>query len=201
MKKLYVLGALFLGLISQAQVTFNPGIRAGVNLSHFTNSPYVDYYDYYNGSNIYEITDYRQYDIKTKVDFYVGFQANIRFAKMYALQPEIFYSRQGAQLKHDTQTINFSVSYLGAAVVNKFYIDQFNVQVGPTLEFEIDSRNFEPWNPVDLGITAGLGYDINNKIGVEARVKKGIVPVLNSNNGDHNNVAFQLGAYFTFSNK
>lgn len=57
-----------------------------------------------------------------------------------------------------------------------------------------------PNNEIDLGITAGVGYDFTNNFGIEARVKKGFIPVLNY--GDyHSNVVFQLGAYYTFNTK
>lgn len=195
-KTALLLFALFTS-ISFAQVTFNPGIRAGANFSHFTNNESQTFYwaDSPNAN--------MKMDFKTKTDFYIGFLGNIRFAKFYALQPEINYSRQGAKFETnvnnwDGQTL--SVSYLGLQLVNKFYFNKFNVLVGPTLEFVVDKKNFDPESEIDLGITAGLGYDITKNFGVEARVKKGFVPVY-SFYDNHTNVTFQAGVYYTFNMK
>lgn len=197
MKKTALLLFALLTSLSFAQVTFSPGIRAGANFSHFTNNENQTFY--WPGSPDANMN----MDFKTKTDFYIGFLGNIRFAKFYALQPEINYSRQGAKFETNVNNWNgqtISVSYLGLQLVNKFYFNKFNVLVGPTLEFVVDKKNFEPDNEIDLGITAGLGYDITKNFGVEARVKKGFVPVY-SFYDNHTNVTFQAGVYYTFNMK
>lgn len=197
MKKTALLLFALFATLSFAQVTFNPGIRAGANFSHFTNNESQTFYwpDSPNAN--------MSMDFKTKTDFYIGFLGNIRFAKFYALQPEINYSRQGAKFETNVNNWNgqtLSVSYLGLQLVNKFYFNKFNVLVGPTLEFVVDKKNFDPESEIDLGITAGLGYDITKNFGVEARVKKGFVPVY-SFYDNHTNVTFQAGVYYTFNMK
>lgn len=199
MKKIYFLLLFSFGILSFAQVKFSPGIRAGVNFSHFSDSERYSYYnpyDFQNGQNPY-------LDYQTKTDFYIGFIGNIRFAKFYALQPEINYSRQGAKINTNINNWNgktLSVSYLSLQLVNKFYFNKFNIHAGPTLEFVVDKKNFDPENEIDLGITAGLGYDITKNFGVEARIKKGFVFV-DSYNANHTNVVFQAGVYYTFTMK
>lgn len=199
MKKIIFLLILIISGMSLAQVTFNPGIRAGANFSHFTNKPqwysYMDY-DYYNNAD-------PNMEFKTKTDFYLGLFGNIRFAKFYALQPEINYSRQGAKLDTNINNWNgqtLTASYVSLQLVNKFYFNRFNVHFGPTLEFLVEQKNFDAANEIDLGITAGLGFDITNNFGIEARVKKGFVPVYSFYN-DHSNITFQTGVYYTFNLK
>lgn len=199
MKKIISLFTLIISGFSLAQVTFNPGIRAGANFSHFTNKAqwysYMDF-DYSNSTEA-------DMNFKNKTDFYIGLFGNIRFAKFYALQPEINYSRQGTKLdtninNWDGQTI--TASYIGFQIVNKFYFNKFNIHVGPTMDFLVEQKNFEATNEVDLGITAGIGVDITNNFGIEARVKKGFIPVYTFYN-DHSNVTFQAGFYYTFNMK
>lgn len=203
MKKLIALLIILISCFSFAQVTFNPGIRAGANFSHFTNreSRSIYYWDYY-GDDFYPVEDINM-DFKTKTDFYIGLFGNIRFAKFYALQPEINYSRQGSKLNTninnwDGQTL--TASYIGVQLVNKFYFNKFNIHFGPTLDFLVETKNFDADNQIDLGVTAGLGYDINKNFGVEARVKKGFVPVYYIYE-NHSNVTFQAGVYYTFNMK
>lgn len=199
MKKIISLLALIISTIAFSQVTFNPGIRAGANFSHFTNKAqwysYMDL-DYYGNAD-------PNMEFKTKTDFYLGLFGNIRFAKFYALQPEINYSRQGAKLETNINNWNgqiLTASYVSLQLVNKFYFNKFNIHFGPTLEFLVEQKNFDAANEVDLGITAGAGFDITENFGVEARVKKGFVPVYSFYN-DHSNITFQAGVYYTFNMK
>ncbi|MCJ7933669.1 MAG: PorT family protein [Chryseobacterium sp.] len=199
MKKIYFLLIGLLSGLSSAQVTFNPGIRAGANISHLSNGPTTSYWHYNDNQGYYQYGA-DQFDIKSKVDFYIGFQANIRFATFYALQPELYYTRQGAKFESQNPAVEsktVTLSYVGGAVVNKFYFDQFNIHFGPTLEFLTDNKNIPSPTAVDLGILLGAGYDITKNIGVEARIKKGFVHVYN----DHTNVTFQAGVYYTFNLK
>lgn len=200
MKKLSFLFIMLISGLSFAQVTFNPGIRAGLNLAKFTESDRGVYNwfddDYYpNDPGLQkEKTDFI-------ADFYIGFFGNIRFAKFYALQPELNYSRQGSKIKLGNETFEPKISYMSVQLVNKFYFDKFNVHVGPSIDFVIDNKGFEPSNNVDLGFLLGAGYDITPNFGIEARVKKGIIEVAYSNDENRTNVLFQAGVYYTFNMK
>ena len=207
---------------AQSQVTFRPGLRAGANFSHFTKGDELRYYDssFYNGDNNVEF--------KSKTDFYVGFYGALRLTRYYTLQPEITYSRQGSkfetrELYYDSfDTANYynksgqiDVSYLSIAVINKFtFSDRFYVQVGPTIDFVVE-KNGPPLNPnndnyyyydsdptdVDLAFVAGLGFNFTKNLGIEARVKKGVIPVIDTSNDSHTNVVFSVGATYTFDLK
>lgn len=198
MKKLYFLLFALFSALSFAQVTFNPGIRVGANISHISDGPAYESF-YYNDNQGYHYGA-NAYDIKSKVDFYIGFQANIRFAKFYALQPEIYYTRQGARFESQNPAVSsktVTLSYVGGAVVNKFYFEKFNIHFGPTLELLTDYKNIDSPIEADLGLLFGAGYDLTKNIGVEARIKKGFVHI----NNDNTNVTFQAGVYYTFNLK
>ncbi|WP_027387018.1 outer membrane beta-barrel protein [Chryseobacterium gregarium] len=200
MKKIISLLTIIISGLSFAQVTFNPGIRTGANFSHFTNQ---EDYAYYWADNSYYPEASVNMDFKTKTDFYIGLFGNIRFAKFYALQPEINYSRQGTKLETNVNNWDgrmLTASYVGIQLVNKFYFNKFNIHFGPTLEFLVEEKNFEADNEIDLGITAGLGFDITKNFGIEARVKKGFVPVYYFN-ANHSNITFQAGVYYMFNMK
>ena len=76
------------------------------------------------------------------------------------------------------------------------------MHVGPAIDFVVD-KNYPVENDIDLAFVLGAGYDITPNFGIEARVKKGIVPTVNDNySGDeHTNVVFSLGATYTFNVK
>lgn len=179
----------------EAQVTFKPGLRGGLNLSHFSNRNDA----YYNDQN-----DSNNREFSSKTDFYLGFYGALKLTKYYTLQPEINYSRQGSEfmLRNTSSTQrNLNVSYFGVAAINKFtFNEKFNVHIGPGLDFLIE-EDFDTDAGADLTFVLGAGYNFTSNFGIEARVKKGIVPVLDYSDGNHTNVVFSLGATYTFDLK
>lgn len=180
---------------ANAQVTIKPGIRAGVNFAKVT-----------------------QTDFDTKTDFYVGGFAAIKFTRFYTLQPEVNYSRQGAGegTYYDYNlgapvTLNdkIEINYISFGIINKFtFSDQFDIHFGPTMDFETDSNVYTN-SDVDLAFTAGIGYTTPFGLTIEARVKKGVVDVLESDDyyndsfvDDYNtNFLFQVGLSYSFDVK
>jgi hypothetical protein len=194
-KGILILLFTFFGILqAQAQVTFRPGLRGGANFSHFTKGD--DYY-YHDTNNI----DSQRGNYTSKTDFYLGFYGALKLSKYYTLQPEIDYSAQGSKYKSPTNDNGqFDVDYLSFGVVNKFtFGDKFNIHFGPTLDFVVD-KNFNADADVDMAFVLGAGISITPNFGIEARVKKGIIPVIDYNYS-HTNVVFSLGATYTFDLK
>lgn len=200
MKKILLSLFLVAGLSMNSQVTFKPGLRGGLNLTSITQS---------------------RGDFKPT--FYAGGFGEIKLTKRYALQPEIIYSRQGSNditTEYYDYNSGFNVreqkdvelNYISLATVNKFYIvDGFHALVGPTLDFLISDNLVYHDSDVDLGITLGFGYTMPSGLTFEARFKKGIVDVLESEYyqsgsdyffGDYNtNILFQFGISYAFDLK
>jgi hypothetical protein len=173
----------FFGIVqTQAQVTFRPGIRGGANFSHFTKGN--DYYYNNTPSGV---------SYNSQTDFYLGFYGALKLSKFYTLQPEIDYSSQGSS----SNVGDFNVDYLSFEILNKFaFNEQFNIHFGPTLDFVV-SKDFDTESDADLDFVLGAGYNFTPNFGIEARIKKGIVPVFYDNT-NHTNVVFSLGATYTF---
>lgn len=198
MKKVAIVFILcFFGLANvNAQVSFKPGLRGGLNFSHFSKGDDSYYNDGYSNDR----------DFSSVTSFYIGFFGDLKLTKYYSLQPEINYSRQGSNYTYYDESLmrnvddNLEVSYLTFGLANKFTFNKFNIHVGPTIEFLVD-QNFNTDANVDLAFFLGAGYDITSNFGLEARIKKGIVPVLDYSDGNHTNVVFSLGAYYKFDVK
>jgi hypothetical protein len=199
MKRIVFAFLFFFGLtLVNAQVTFKPGLRAGLNLSKITQS-----------------------DASTRSDFYIAGFGELKLTKYYTLQPEISYSKQGGNdvlvQNFNNQTGNYDVSkedisvdYISFAIVNKFtFNNKFNIHIGPTIDFQAGQNQFTQ-SDVDLAFLLGLGISVTNNLSIEARVKKGIIDIYETdyfsdnsyNVGDYNtNFLFQLGVSYTFDLK
>ena len=199
MKKLFVFTLLAFGITSQAQVTFSPGVRTGLNLA-----------------NVGEL------EASYKADFYVSFVGALNLTRVYTLQPEIGYSRQGAMdvpyhvynyNTGDTSTgiTDLQLNYMTTSIMNRFNIAQFNIAVGPTFDFLMSHNMDHRENNVDIGISFGLGYKSDSGFGIEARLKQGIVDVVSHDfyGGDNDyffddyntNTVIQLGVFYLFDLK
>lgn len=193
-KKALIISFAFFGIMqSEAQVSFKPGIRAGANFSHFTKGDhyYADPYEQVD-------PDINRVDYSTKTDFYFGFYGALKLTKYYTLQPEIEYSAQGSNYTTTTnKDITLSVDYLSFKVLNKFtFNDKFNIHLGPTLDFAVD-RNFDTEANFDMAFVLGMGINFTRNFGIEGRVKKGIIPVVNFDS-NNTNVVFSIGGNYTF---
>ena len=160
-KTLLLLFLLFIFFTAQSQVAFSPGVRAGVNLANFTNL-----------------------DLNAKTDFYIGVFAAIKFARFYTLQPEINYTRQGA----DSRLIgSIEVQYLSIDLANKFTLITdlgLHAIIGPAINFKLND-NFDNFNDeiedFDIVFFDGLGYEFDFGLAIEARYNIGLVDIFGSN--------------------
>lgn len=183
-----------------AQVTFKPGIRLGINISNFTKGSFdINGYFDANGNYLYKDT------YSSKTDLYMAVYGALRLTKFYTLQPEICYSNQGSVVKKYNQYNGYydsklNISYLSLGVVNKFTINKLNIHIGPTIDFVVN-ENFNSDSDLDFAFLLGVGYNLTSNFGIEARIKKGIVPVLDYSSSNHTNQVFQLGATYTFDLK
>src|SRR5690606_2431301 len=182
-----------------AQKKVSPGIRAGVNVATLSNI---------------------NADFKT--DFYAGGILSLHLGQRYTLQPELIYTRQGAnnvtfvddETGAPTGQENVTIQYLSLGVINKFYfVEGFHGLIGPSLDMKI-GKNFpridfddDDYGGVDLGISLGLGYTLPIGLTFEGRFKTGMLDAFNNDYflgmfDDPDNISlnrvFQLGVSYSF---
>ena len=190
---------LFIGLkTSQAQMKVSPGIRGGLNLSTLTNI---------NNNSM-------------KSDYYIGGLVEMKFNKYFTLQPELTYSRQGANseeymLGSNNEDRKYELNYVTLGAVAKFNFggQGFHVLAGPSLDIKTDD-NFGRYgyNPIgtDLAFVGGIGYSLPNGLTFEARFKQGLIDIYGYDDIDYDdyyyeqiilNQVFQFGISYTFKVK
>lgn len=211
MKKLILFAFIaILGTIN-AQVTFKPGMQAGINLAKISNT-----------------------NLGQKTDFYIGVFGALKLSKFYTLQPELTYSRQGGKGIMETGfkevyengyytqipvegNVDVSLQYISEVTMNKFNINRnIYLLVGPFVDIivknKIKAQNTNPGfsnisidQDIDFGIVGGVGYSLPKGISFEARVKKGINNTILNNFGHlrnkSTNLVIQIGVTYTFGKK
>ncbi|MBF03609.1 MAG: hypothetical protein CMP76_09965 [Flavobacterium sp.] len=147
-----------------------------------------------NFSNMYtEDVD----DNNVLTSFNAGFYAKLPISDAVAIQPELLYSRKGAELVYDNAfaegTAKFKLNYIELPILLKLNItDSFNVHAGPYLAYlvnaqvtnETDSGTFDfednydndDFNKFDYGLSAGVGLDFES-IGIGVRYNYGLQTV------------------------
>ena len=193
MKKTFLLFAIiFLSFTkTQAQVTFRPGIQAGATISKIEKT---------------------ELDLKSKTDFYIGGFGALKLGKIYTLQPEITYSRQGskgsvegyyfnyssngqAQRINEKRSLDISLQYLSFITMNKFNLtENIYLLAGPFVDFMVGDEvkydksnnffaNISKGEDIDFGIIGGVGFSLPKGIAFEARIKKGTRDAFDDVNG------------------
>ncbi len=190
MKKIIILAATFFLLISAKAQQVHFGIKGGLNASelHFSNHAKWD----------------------TKIGLHAGFLAHIHASQTWAIQPEIFYSLEGAKTKmisSGTTTIN--LNYLNVPVLLQYMFDNgFRVEGGPQIGFLISAKtkvnntstDNKGFKSTGFSIPLGIGYLTTSGFGFDARYSFGLSNINDDANGPsiQSNV-FQFGIFYQFS--
>jgi hypothetical protein len=165
-----------------AQTKVKPGIRAGANFSRITNSE------------------------EGKTDFYIGGLLEIKLAKIYTLQPELVYSRQGGTISYNFNqfgydpiydpindpafrnktSIRHNLDYLSIGIINKFTFEKgFQVMVGPSIDIKVAGEKAflvsDDLIGLDFALVGGIGYVFSNGLTLEVRFKQGMVDIYGDN--------------------
>ena len=164
---------------ANAQVNDGPqfGIKGGANFSNL----YTDDVD----------------DNNVLTSFNAGIYTSFPITNFIAIQPEILYSRKGAELVYDNAftsgTAKFKLNYIEVPVLLKVNLAKnINVHAGPYFAYLIDAQvtnesdsgsfDFEDnydnddFNKFDGGLAAGVGFDFNN-FGIGVRYNYGLSTV------------------------
>lgn len=187
MKALFISGAMLLAGFAHAQDKVHVGLKAGVNFSNMATSPDAGY--------------------KTKAGFNAGALAHIHLNKTWAIQPEIYYSGQGAK----SNNIATRLDYVNVPVQLQYMFNKgFRIQTGPQLgvlaaasvkqdKTVTSIRN--SMKPMDFGWTFGASYVSEGGLGVDARYNRGLTRINESGPVNTYNSVFQVGLFYLIKHK
>ncbi|UXP32332.1 PorT family protein [Reichenbachiella agarivorans] len=169
---------MILTLVSvDASAQIELGVKAGLNF----NSASIDAAS--NGGSVKDVAD-------TRTGYHFGAYAVIALGPL-ALQPEAYYSVQGADIDVNGAKGAINSNYLQVPVLLRFnFLKMFNVHVGPQFGFviknELDANGSvedlkNDTKSGDFSIAAGAGVDLPFNLNVNVRYVKGFTEMMDDN--------------------
>lgn len=174
MKKLILLAGISLLATSmsfaQAQVAL--GLKGGLNLAKL---------DIKAGAS----------NLENRTGFHAGAFGLIKLTKI-GIQPEILYSKQGADFKFDSRNYEANFDYINVPVLLKLYLAAgLNIQLGPQFAFTSTSEIVDVTTSTktttdakklfdkksDIAVAVGAGWDLPFGLTLDARYNIGLSDV------------------------
>ncbi|MDF1570902.1 MAG: porin family protein [Bacteroidales bacterium] len=177
-----MIAALMITSVASAQHSSSPrglvnlGIKAGVNMYKISS----------DGNTVYD----------QMTGFHLGLLGHIHLDHIWAIQPELVYSSQGAQSGGNEQKLG----YINVPVLLQYMFDNgFRLQAGPQLGLLVRADNKSELTSFDLGVSAGVSYVVpSTGFGVDARYNHGLSNINQNDAVKSFNRGIQLGLFYIF---
>ena len=168
--------------ISQAQL-LEFGVKGGVNFANYTGG------------------DVSGVDFKTITSYHAGMVMELKVFENFAIQPELLYSTQGAELEGLGDQVKNELGYLSIPVLAKFYLtsNKLSLELGPQASFLVSERNevdANDTNSFEFGIAGGLSYKITKSIFVSGRYVAGLTEAKKDADVKNSLIQFSVGYMF-----
>jgi opacity protein-like surface antigen len=168
--------------LSQAQL-LEFGVKGGVNFANYTGG------------------DVSGVDFKTITSYHAGMVMELKVLENLAIQPELLYSTQGAELEGLGDQVKNELGYLSIPVLAKFYLtsNELSLELGPQASFLVSERNevdANDTNSFEFGIAGGLSYKITKSIFVSGRYVAGLTEAKKDADVKNSLIQFSLGYMF-----
>ncbi len=176
-------------LSAHSQVAINLGIKGGANFSTFI------------GQDAERASALTGPHFGTVVQF--SWMGEDEGFMTYVIQPELYYSQQGAKSGSDKTTL----SYLNFGTVIQRYVGStgFYIETGPQIGFLLSAKSKvagttndikEQTKKTDFSLLAGLGYMFRSGLGINVRYSLGITSF--DTDYDVHNATIGAGLFFVF---
>ena len=179
------------------------------------------------GVNFATITGDDFEDLDSRTSFNAGLVAEFPISDRFSIQPEVFYSGQGFDIREidqdnvfDTdENVEYQLDYIQVPILAKLYlVEGLSIEVGPQFGFkineEIDSQPNSDGGDVDIdnedssvkdfetSIAGGLSYKFTNGFFISGRYTYGLTNLFDDDSifegVDARNAVAQVGIGFMF---
>jgi hypothetical protein len=189
MKRLSIVCIACLCLFTaQAQKGINFGVKAGVNFASLTGSD-AD-------------------GLKGLTSFHFGAVVHVPFGHMWAFQPELIYSGQGAT-SDATPKEKALLGYLTVPIIFQYVnASGFYAETGPEIGFLMSAKDKpesgsstdikDIFKSTDFLWGFGIGYRMKSGFGIGGRYNVGLSNILDASGSDMKNSVINLGVFYYF---
>lgn len=219
-KQILLLASTVFSVVIFAQSQPRIGIRAGVVSSTIKGDAV---------NSLQNLLDYTNGAISTSnhLGIFAGVNASIPISELVSIEPGLFYTEKGYQLKGglnlkglDFLGVNAQAKltshYIDVPVLLKLNFNGLQVFAGPQISYlaKSDLRTTagalgfnvldktmdatDQFNRWDAGFTGGLGYQFGNGVNISASYDHGLSKVDANKNFDSYNRGFKLGVGYRF---
>lgn len=219
-KKILLLISIAISTITIAQLQPSFGVRAGLSSSTMRG-------DAVNSlSNVLDFTN-GMITTGSRTGFFAGGYAAIPLGDVMWLEPALYYSQKGYELKGalNVKGMDFlganakarlNAQYIDMPVLLKANINGFQVFTGPQVSYLMDAGlrttagvfginllntkldATNQFNRLDAGVTGGIGYQFANGLNVMASYDHGLTRVDANRNLNSYNRSFKVGLGMSF---
>lgn len=185
---------LFTTLVVAAQEDPKFGLKGGLNVAKLS---------FNNGA-----------DADWRAGFHLGGLAHIHIIPELSLQPEVYYSSQGAKLSRSGgDEMNLNLSYINVPVLLQYnFANGFRLQGGPQVGFlvgvsdkidgvEQNVYSTSSFKTIDLELPLGLSYLGYSGLGIDVRYNVGLTNISKASSPTIKNSVFQVGAFYLFDHR
>ncbi|MDQ3190869.1 MAG: PorT family protein [Bacteroidota bacterium] len=163
------------------------------------------------GANLYNIHNGNGTRHDSKFGFHAGLLGHIHINKHFGLQPEVYYSNQGAKHTFANNVTYFNLNYINVPVLFQYMVgDGLRFQAGPQLGFLVNSESKHndvvvdhnrKLNSLDYGITLGMSYVFKSNFGIDARYNTSLSNIYADSSVNSTNKGFQIGLFYLIKHK
>lgn len=163
------------------------------------------------GLNLYSVVNENS-DGEPITGYHIGLIGHFHLNDDFALQPELVFSTQGAEVINNGVKSQLNLDYINVPILLQYMFDNgFRFYVGPQLGFLVNAKSFanntetdrmDDFNSVEVGAGLGLSYiNPNSNFGIDARYNLGLTNINVNDSEESYNRGLQVGLFYLFNHK
>ena len=159
------------------------------------------------GLNSYNIETNNGSGFDSMIGLHAGLLGHIHLNDQFGLQPEVYYSMQGAKSGNS----EIKLDYINVPLLLQYMFDNgFRIQAGPQLGLLLNAKaendssvNIkDEFKSLDLGLSVGASYvHVSTGFGIDARYNLGLTDISESSLVESTNRGFQVGVFYLFGHR
>lgn len=207
---------VFTFIFAQSKATI--GVKAGVTISGMQGDAVN------NLKNLIDLTD-GILKTSNRTGFFAGVYANLPMGSFISIEPGIFYTQKGYELKGGFGVKGISIAnakaqlqseYIDVPLLLKVNFSRFQIFAGPQVSYLLNAdlktsagllgfnllnnkmemtSQFNPW---DVGLTGGIGYQISKELSINASYDQGLSKINKDKTLESYNRSVKVGMGITF---